>query len=208
MISWINWCLITQHLNSARCFLFIHLLPAFESIIDVSDFLLLQDTAHEYHHTLELLRKTPFFGCWPAKPTFVDSFPVSRWWLMNWWIPSSCFFFYYYLKNIGLIRALFCVNMYMLVVHECIELNICMRAAVTWFQAPPLPCILWFDHLNILLCLCVLWVHDNCIEIPTKVLFDVVGFASIHMLGWVGVKLELNSIPIHSNTRGLRPNKA
>jgi len=38
----------------------------------------LKDTAHEYHHTLELLRKTPFFGCWPAKPTFVDSFPVSR----------------------------------------------------------------------------------------------------------------------------------
>uniref|UniRef100_A0A804RLN9 A to I editase domain-containing protein n=1 Tax=Zea mays TaxID=4577 RepID=A0A804RLN9_MAIZE len=38
----------------------------------------LKDTAHEYHHALELLRKAPFFGCWRAKPTFVDSFAVSR----------------------------------------------------------------------------------------------------------------------------------
>ncbi|XP_066346186.1 tRNA-specific adenosine deaminase TAD1-like [Miscanthus floridulus] len=38
----------------------------------------LKDTAHEYRHTLELLRKAPFFGCWRAKPTFVDSFAVSR----------------------------------------------------------------------------------------------------------------------------------
>jgi hypothetical protein len=33
--------------------------------------------------------------------------------------------------------VLFYVNIYMLVVHEWIELNICMRAAATWFQASP-----------------------------------------------------------------------
>jgi len=34
--------------------------------------------AHEYHHTLELLRKAPFFSCWRAKPASLDSFAVSR----------------------------------------------------------------------------------------------------------------------------------
>ncbi|WVZ87730.1 hypothetical protein U9M48_034325 [Paspalum notatum var. saurae] len=37
----------------------------------------LKDMSHEYHHSLELLRKAPFFGCWRAKPTFVDAFAVS-----------------------------------------------------------------------------------------------------------------------------------
>ena len=40
---------------------------------------LLQVEAHEYQHTLELLRKAPFFSCWRAKPAWLDSFAVSRW---------------------------------------------------------------------------------------------------------------------------------
>ncbi|CAN6241453.1 unnamed protein product [Urochloa humidicola] len=36
----------------------------------------IKDMACEFHHTLELLRKTPFSSSWSAKPTFVDSFAV------------------------------------------------------------------------------------------------------------------------------------
>ncbi|XP_062186266.1 tRNA-specific adenosine deaminase TAD1 [Phragmites australis] len=38
----------------------------------------IKDTAHEYQHTLELLRKGPFFSCWRSKPASVDSFVVWR----------------------------------------------------------------------------------------------------------------------------------
>ncbi|RLM75178.1 tRNA-specific adenosine deaminase 1 [Panicum miliaceum] len=38
----------------------------------------MKDEAHEYQHTLELLRKAPFFSCWRAKPASLDSFAVLR----------------------------------------------------------------------------------------------------------------------------------
>ncbi|CAN6230092.1 unnamed protein product [Urochloa humidicola] len=38
----------------------------------------MKDEAHEYQHTLELLRKAPFFSCWRGKPASLDSFSVLR----------------------------------------------------------------------------------------------------------------------------------
>uniref|UniRef100_A0A0A9HDF1 Uncharacterized protein n=1 Tax=Arundo donax TaxID=35708 RepID=A0A0A9HDF1_ARUDO len=38
----------------------------------------IKDKAHEYQHTLELLREAPFFSCWRVKPASVDSFAVLR----------------------------------------------------------------------------------------------------------------------------------
>ena len=35
---------------------------------------------------------------------------------------------------------------------------------------------------------------------------DVVGFTSIHVLRWIGVELELNFIPIHTNTHRIEVN--
>ena len=56
--------------------------------------------------------------------------------------------FFYLFKKHRTGPVLFCVNMYMLVVHEWIKLNICMRAAVTWFQAPlPLYFMIWSSEL-------------------------------------------------------------
>ncbi|KAK8456366.1 hypothetical protein SEVIR_3G011900v4 [Setaria viridis] len=38
----------------------------------------MKDEAHEYQHTLELLKKAPFFSCWRAKPASLGSFTVVR----------------------------------------------------------------------------------------------------------------------------------